>query len=185
MSVASATLVLRNLCILHPLQRQLQVMNQEDRDALCIYVLVEYLLKLSSRSWANTLHIYTISNLVSQQNALASQGVGFFVSPMSLVQAAQGDRGLRTRLSGSSVNVSFVNLPRRPNISKALAAVLRYDVSGWLKLTALRHLLAARRNSHFSAAQVLASLLSDPRRFEVCIWEGVTWARARYRYRYD
>lgn len=154
-------------------------MAQEDQDSFLVHVIVEHLLKLSSGSWANAFDIYAISSLVSQQNALASQGVGSFVSPQSLAQAAQGDRGLRTRLCSSGVEVS---LRRRPNISKSLSAVLRYDVSDWLKLEALRRLLAARFCNQHSAAQVLATLLSEPRRFEICIWEGVPWVRAKYRY---
>ena len=67
-------------------------------------------------------------------------------------------------------------------LSRAIAAVLRYDVPGWLDLTSLQRMV--RRRFHLPAAlgDLLITLLADTVRFELCRWQGSWWCRATYRH---
>jgi hypothetical protein len=149
-------------------------------DALHLHIIAEDLARCRPGAWVPIRRTFQHSPLVEELNRLAANGWGHFVCPQDLERAAENDWGLRTRrpAQGAGLEVSS----RRAMISRALAAVLRYDVSEWVKTTVLQTLLAARFGAQHSLGQILLCLMEDPQRFETVVWEGESWARARYRY---
>jgi len=67
-------------------------------------------------------------------------------------------------------------------LSRAISAVLRYDVSDWLDLPSLQNLLRRRFHLEVDFGDLMIAVLADPVRFELTKWEGSWWARATYRH---
>lgn len=152
-------------------------------DALLLHVIADDLSRCRAGAWVPIRLIFRRSPLIEELNELAANGWGHFLRPQDLERAAERDWGLRVRRPGNEEEGADLEVSnRRAMISRALAAVLRYDVSDWVKTTTLKTLLAARFGAQHSLAQILLCLMEDPQRFETAIWEGVSWARARYRY---
>lgn len=68
-------------------------------------------------------------------------------------------------------------------LSRAIAAVTRYYVDGWIRLSALRRLTERRLDRSVSEEDIMHEVLWDPLRFEACTWtDGRCWIRATYRH---
>ena len=156
-------------------------MEQDGWDAVLLHVIMDDLSRSRPGAWTEMMTIYGRSPILDELNRLAADGWGYFVTPQDLTQAASKDTGVRARRTGAH-GESLELSTRRASLSRSLAAVLRYDVSDWVKVTALQTLLTQRFGSQHSLGQVLLSLLEDRQRFEAVVWEGESWARARYRY---
>ena len=155
-------------------------MELDGWDTLLLHVVMDDLSRCRPGTWVPVLRIYERSSLVEELNDLAANGWGHFVRPQDLAAVVEKDWGLRTRVQveGGRLEVST----RRAMISRALAAVLRYDVSEWVKTSTLKTLISARFGAQHSIGQILLCLMEDPQRFDATVWEGESWARARYRY---
>lgn len=138
--------------------------------------------------WTDLMAVYARSALVEQNNRAAAEAFASqFLTPTHLMSAAQLDPRLEVKELASGVVLvrtatrsSFEALKLR----KALSGVLRYDAADWLSLRALVP-LAQRRlgqgDSDINFGTVYIALASDPRRYELQLWEGQWWARATYR----
>ena len=159
-------------------------MELESRDSSLLLVVLEQLSLLPPGTWLDTLSIYRNSRIVSYWNRLASEGSAYFCGPQDLVDAIRRDKTLRVKLVEDGAWVLVSMKTKLPSISRTLSAVLRYDVSEWIRVTSLKTLLHAKSKHQrtYSSAEVLWALLSDRDRFEVSFWQGETWVKAAYRY---
>ena len=71
---------------------------------------------------------------------------------------------------------------QKTRLSRALTAVLRYDVPDWLDLPSLQTLVQRRFHLNADFGDLLIAILADPVRFELSKWQGSWWCRATYRY---
>lgn len=67
-------------------------------------------------------------------------------------------------------------------LSRAITAVLRYDVPDWLDLPTLEMMLQRRFKLDVDFGDLLIAILADPVRFELSKWQGGWWCRATYRH---
>lgn len=160
-------------------------MELETWNASLLHVVIDQLCVLPLNSWLDVLSIYRQSRIVSHWNRLASEGLAFFCRPTDIEEAILRDRALRWRCVDGAMQVCLnPRTAANPSLSRSLASVLRYEVSEWIKVPSLVSLLNARRarKRPYSNAEVLQTLLLEQGRFEVCFWQGETWAQATYRY---
>jgi hypothetical protein len=67
-------------------------------------------------------------------------------------------------------------------LSRAIAAVLRYDVLEWLDLATLQRMVRRRFHLPVALGDLLIVVLADTVRFELYRWQGSWWCRATYRH---
>ncbi|NDH07446.1 hypothetical protein EBX93_16260, partial [bacterium] len=106
-----------------------------------LHVIADDLSRCRAGAWVPIRLIFRRSPLIEELNELAANGWGHFLRPQDLERAAERDWGLRVRRPGNEEEGADLEVSnRRAMISRALAAVLRYDVSDWVKVTALQTL---------------------------------------------
>lgn len=159
-------------------------MELESWNASLLHVVIDQLCVLPVNSWLDVLSIYRQSRIVGHWNRLAAEGLAFFCRPADIEEAVLRDRTLRWRRVDGAMQVCLNPRAAKPALSRSLASVLRYEVSEWIKVPSIVALLNTRRTrtKPYSHAEILQTLLLEQDRFEVCFWQGETWAQATYRY---
>jgi hypothetical protein len=151
------------------------------RDDYLTFAILADLAGRDPDDWVRLIHIYASSPGISHQNELAARGLRSFVTPNDLLMAARAEKCLAVQERDGEWEVRR-RCPAGKRTSKSISAVLRYDSAGWLKLSALQTLIQSRFGSLPSFGELLITILADPIRFELDMWEGDWWARANYRY---
>jgi len=154
-----------------------------DHDHLVFLILSE-LKKNRIGKWMSLMQIYASSSAISHQNSLASVGLRAFIKPSDLMKAAGMETCLTVRERNKEWDVSLRPSNER-NTSRVISAVLRYDVAGWIRMSALQILLNSRFGVNMSLGVLLIAIIGDPVRFEMTMWAGEWWAHAKYRYDFD
>jgi len=152
-----------------------------DIDTDLVSVILCFLDARKPNAWMKLAHIYAASSSVEQQNSLASRGLSRFIMPSDLLQAAYTVDCLEVRHSTGDWEVRKKQRDTKKT-SKAIAAVLRYDVEDWLKISALQTLVHVRSGHSLSFGTLFLTILQDPARFELDWWRGDFWVRATYRH---
>jgi hypothetical protein len=71
---------------------------------------------------------------------------------------------------------------QKTRLSRAITAVLRYDVPDWLDLPSLQTMVRRRFHLNADFGDLFIAILADPVRFELVKWECGWWCRATYRH---
>jgi hypothetical protein len=134
----------------------------------------EVLLRSRKELWSSVLQLYSQLDCNSDPKEP-------FVTPAGLQLSMARDK--RFRVLAPEGGGSGLVRPRSLAFQKAVAAVLRYQVDGWLRADALQALLKQRLGRPVELAEVLDELWADAERFEALPWDdGHVWARATYRH---
>lgn len=161
-------------------------MNQEDEEILAFAqrAVWKALLERDGRAgWSSLRSLYFGSEEVEARNRLAALGDVSFVMPRHFSEAVKRDGNLVGRpVGGNDWECRVRSSKAATNMSKAISGVLRYEVNDWLPLGSLLPAIEARLKAPISFGSLFMALMADPARFQLDLWQGSWWARARYRH---